>query len=127
MRDHSLQCLSVANSMITDDSLLKLLKKLPDLIQLEAKGCTLLTDDLLEKLPSYCPYLEYLDISDNKNITNEGLGYIFSKSRLRHLIADGCENVNDATISMAIKSSLPLETLSINRCWYITGKFTKID
>jgi hypothetical protein len=81
------------------------------------------TDDFLTQLATSCTDLRSLDISDNQQITTQGIYDIATKcTNIENISLEGCENVNDSTIGTLVKECKKLCKINLNRCWYITGK-----
>ena len=69
---HNLDLRSAALSL-TDDSLIELLKKCPELKSLNAADCKLITDRGIACLVTHCPKLTDLNVACNPSITADGL------------------------------------------------------
>ena len=69
---HNLDLRSAALSL-TDDSLIELLKKCPELKSLNAADCKRITDRGIACLVSHCPKLTDLNVACNPSITASGL------------------------------------------------------
>lgn len=75
------------------------------------------TDEDLKVLCEHAPTLDFLDLSNCKDITDEGLKHIWQLPNLKTLIIDKNENITSAGFyGIDSKDKCPLKTLIIKDC-----------
>jgi len=86
------------------------------------------TDDDLDQVAQRCPFLKYLNLSWNQNITHVGFGHI-AKMRYLHELNLSFTNLDDACLRAIIDGCLPhdwsypgLEILDLSGCRRLTAQ-----
>lgn len=81
------------------DALEWIVKRCPNCEQIDASSLMLfLSDDALRLIASKCPKLSFLDLTGNKNVSDEGLVAISLSCPLVRLKLTSCGNVSDKTL-----------------------------
>ena len=119
-----IQILSLHNCYkLTDLSIKEITTNCLDLISLNVSFCSKITDISLDYISSSCNKLTHLLLPNCYKITDKGLIHVAnnSNSKISVLNVSNIRNITDNGIS-AILSSLPLIFLNISNCIQITSK-----
>lgn len=112
------------NKKINDEELISLILGLPNLIDLDLRACSQISDISIVSIVTHCPKLQSINLGRHENshlITDLS---IMALSELEHLTTvgiSGCDKISDVSIwQLYSKHSTTLVRLSINGCTQIS-------
>jgi hypothetical protein len=108
---------------ITDELLIYLVKKQPQINDLQLRGCHSLSDKSGASLASL-KNLERIDVSGCTALTDSFVALISVLTKLKHLDLGNCENITNE-IGIHIASLQNLETLNLKACGNLSDRFAE--
>ncbi|KAI8142981.1 hypothetical protein BJV82DRAFT_515726 [Fennellomyces sp. T-0311] len=108
---------------LTDQAILTLVDRTPQIRKLDLNSCWLITDKSMEALGTL-RHLEWLDLSNCRKITNQGIRRLLEQNpRIKHLTLSYCKNLTDQAMYYFAKYATDdLESLNLQRCTKITDQ-----
>lgn len=122
---NTLRKLTIAGDKnITDKQLIEIVMGLPDLVELDLRACTLISDVAIVSIVKYCPLLENVNLGRHENanlITDLSVMALSQLQNLKTLGLSGCHMITDVSIwQLYSKRASTLHRISINGCTKIT-------
>ncbi|KAG6336533.1 hypothetical protein ID866_2555 [Astraeus odoratus] len=118
-----LERLTLVNcSAVSEDALVRVLTRLPNLIAIDLTGVTETTDKVILGLASVSRRLQGINLTGCKHVTDIGLfGLARECPLLRRVKLSGVEQVTDSSVSAVAKACPLLLEIDLNNCKRITN------
>lgn len=118
-----LERLTLVNcSAVSEDALIRVLTRLPNLIAIDLTGVIEMSDKVILGVASVSKRLQGINLTGCKNITDTGLfGLARDCAFLRRVKLSGVDQVTDASISAIAKACPLLLEIDLNNCKRITN------
>lgn len=112
------------NKNITDQEMVYLIMGLPNLIELDLRACSQISDVSIVSIVKHCPKLQSINLGRHENshlITDLSIMALSELENLTTLGISGCDKISDVSIwQLYNKHSTRMVRLSINGCTQIT-------
>lgn len=111
--------------LITNKTILTLLKCCPHLSDLTLISCPRLTDYCILSIPVYCPFIQSLDLWYFRHLSNETIVQISRYCKHIHtMILQGCNKINNNAVTKILKNCKKLTYINIHSsALHITDTF----
>ncbi|KAI8096820.1 uncharacterized protein BX664DRAFT_377965 [Halteromyces radiatus] len=109
---------------VTDATVLKLARDVPQLTHLDVRACGQISDISLIPLATGCPQLTHLNVGrvkESQRITSQAIICIAQHTQVKVLGLAGCAIDDDAIIALAHYRRGALERISVNHCQQLTN------